>query len=375
MKPIRPLLVFGTRPDAIKMIPLVFACREHPLLSPIVCASGQHREMLSSVLEHFGVQPDYNLDIMQPGQSLTDITTRVLQGMAPVLKKERPDVVLVHGDTSTALAAGLAAFYVQRPLGHVEAGLRTGNLYSPFPEEMNRTLLGNLCSLHFAPTERNRENLLRQSAPGEIFVTGNTAIDVLRYTVKADHRFSPEALQKIDFSHRVILLTAHRRENLEQGLPAIFAAVRRILNDCPDVEFVFPVHPNPAVARQAEAAFADTPRVHRVTPVDVFDMHNLIGRCYMVMTDSGGLQEEAPSLGRPVLVLRKETERMEAIEAGTALLAGTDEQSVYESAMRLLHDPAAYGRMAHAQNPFGDGHAAERIAGIIAQRFGEENKA
>ncbi|WRS28846.1 UDP-N-acetylglucosamine 2-epimerase (non-hydrolyzing) [Oscillospiraceae bacterium MB08-C2-2] len=349
------------------MAPLVTACRQNPAIETIVCITGQHRQMLHEVLDKFGILPDYDLNIMQPGQTLTQITSRILTGLDDVFQKVRPDVVLVHGDTSTALSAGLEAFYHQIPVGHVEAGLRTGNPCSPFPEEMNRVLLGNLACLHFAPTDRNRENLLRQNVPGKIFVTGNTAIDVLRYTVSPGYVFSQPILNQLDYSRPTILLTAHRRENLGEGMESIFAAVRRLGQDFPEIQFILPVHLNPAVVNLVEKELGSCDFIHRTQPLDVFDMHNLISRCYMLMTDSGGLQEEAPSLKKPVLVLREETERMEAIEAGTAILAGIGEESVYACAARLLTDPQAYSRMSGAVNPFGDGHAAEKIVAALLE--------
>lgn len=369
MKRLKLMLAFGTRPDAIKMVPLLFACQRDARLKTSVCVTAQHRRILDDVLSQFDIKPDFDLNIMRENQTLTDITTRVLTGMDEVLTRAQPDVLLVHGDTTTALSAGLSAFYQQIPIGHVEAGLRTGNADSPYPEEMNRTLLGDLSTLHFAPTEQNRQNLLRQNVRGKIYVTGNTAIDVLRYTVRPDYRFSQPLLNRVNYSRRVILLTTHRRENLEAGLAEIFAAVHRLMEVFSDVDVLFPVHPNPAVREAATSAFKENPRVRLLEPLHVLDMHNLISRCYMVMTDSGGLQEEAPSLHKPVLVLRRETERVEAVRAGTALLAGVDRDSVFTCASRLLEDRQLYEKMIGTLNPYGDGYASERIIDALVSAF------
>ncbi|MDF3005241.1 MAG: UDP-N-acetylglucosamine 2-epimerase [Oscillospiraceae bacterium] len=371
MRRLKVMLVFGTRPDAIKMAPLLFACQKDPRLETIVCVTAQHREILDDVLAQFNITPDFDLNIMQENQTLTDITTRVLSGMGSILTHIKPDVLLVHGDTTTALSAGLSAFYHQIPIGHVEAGLRTGNLSSPYPEEMNRTLLGDLSTLHFAPTEQNRQNLLHQNVGGKIYVTGNTAIDVLRYTVRSDYRFTQPLLNQMDYSRRMILLTTHRRENLSGGISNIFAAVNKLILTYPDVEVLFPVHPNPVVRNLAKAAFRNSPRVHLLKPLNVLDMHNLINRCYMVMTDSGGLQEEAPSLNKPVLVLRQETERIEALCAGTAMLAGVSQDSVFSCAARLLSDQQLYKKMAGVANPYGDGFASERIINALIMAFSD----
>ncbi len=371
MRRLKAMLVFGTRPDAIKMAPLLFACQKDPRLETIVCVTAQHREILDDVLAQFNITPDFDLNIMQENQTLTDITTRVLSGMGSILTHIKPDVLLVHGDTTTALSAGLSAFYHQIPIGHVEAGLRTGNLSSPYPEEMNRTLLGDLSTLHFAPTEQNRQNLLHQNVGGKIYVTGNTAIDVLRYTVRSDYRFTQPLLNQMDYSRRMILLTTHRRENLSGGISNIFAAVNKLILTYPDVEVLFPVHPNPVVRNLAKAAFRNSPRVHLLKPLNVLDMHNLINRCYMVMTDSGGLQEEAPSLNKPVLVLRQETERIEALCAGTAMLAGVSQDSVFSCAARLLSDQQLYKKMAGVANPYGDGFASERIINALIMAFSD----
>lgn len=371
MRRLKVMLVFGTRPDAIKMAPLLFACQKDPRLETIVCVTAQHREILDDVLAQFNITPDFDLNIMQENQTLTDITTRVLSGMGSILTHIKPDVLLVHGDTTTALSAGLSAFYHHIPIGHVEAGLRTGNLSSPYPEEMNRTLLGDLSTLHFAPTEQNRQNLLHQNVGGKIYVTGNTAIDVLRYTVRSDYRFTQPLLNQMDYSRRMILLTTHRRENLSGGISNIFAAVNKLILTYPDIEVLFPVHPNPVVRNLAKTAFRNSPRVHLLEPLNVLDMHNLISRCYMVMTDSGGLQEEAPSLNKPVLVLRQETERIEALCAGTAMLAGVSQDSVFSCATRLLSDQQLYKKMAGVANPYGDGFASERIINALIMAFSD----
>ena len=371
MKRLKVMLVFGTRPDAIKMAPLFFACQKDPRLETVVCVTAQHREILDDVLAQFNITPDFDLNIMQENQSLTDITTRVLSGMGQILSQIKPDVLLVHGDTTTALSAGLSAFYHQIPIGHVEAGLRTGNLSSPYPEEMNRTLLGDLSTLHFAPTEQNRQNLLHQNVGGKIYITGNTAIDVLRYTVRPDYNFTQPVLNQLDYSRRMILLTTHRRENLGGGISNIFAAINKLISSFPDIEVLFPVHPNPIVRNLAKTAFSSSPRVHLLEPLNVLDMHNLISRCYMVMTDSGGLQEEAPSLNKPVLVLRRETERIEAICAGTAMLAGVSEESVFACATSLLNDQQLYDKMAGVANPYGDGFASERIINALIMAFSD----
>ncbi|MBE6906653.1 MAG: UDP-N-acetylglucosamine 2-epimerase (non-hydrolyzing) [Ruminococcaceae bacterium] len=367
VKQLKTMMVFGTRPDAIKMMPLVYACRKRPEIDLSVCVTAQHRELLDDVLFRFHVQPQYDLNIMRLRQTLTEITTRVLTGLASVFEQAKPDVVLVHGDTTTGLAAGLSAFYHQIPVGHVEAGLRTGNPYSPFPEEMNRTILGDLCSVHFAPTEQNRQNLLDRHVSGKIYVTGNTAIDVLRYTVSETYVFSQPVLNTIDYRQKVILLTSHRRENLDGGLSEIFSAVHMLLEAFSDISFLFPVHPNPVVRRQAQTAFQGNKRVCMLEPLDVFDMHNLMNRCYFVMTDSGGIQEEAPALHKPVLVLRRETERIEAVLAGTAVLAGVERNEIFTCASRLLREPLAYQKMSLAKNPFGDGYASERIVDALVK--------
>ena len=375
MADIRVLSVFGTRPEAIKMSPLALelARREH--IDPQVCVTAQHREMLDGVLSVFGVAPDYDLDIMRPGQTLADITSRVLSRLGGVFESARPDLVLVHGDTTTTFAAALAAFYAKIPCGHVEAGLRTFDRWSPYPEEMNRRLAGQLCTLHFAPTARNAENLRREGVEGGVFVTGNTVIDALAYTARGEGFSSPQ-LRALDFSgRRVIALTCHRRENYGRPMENIFAAVREIAERHPEVLIVYPVHLSPAVRECAGRLLGGVANIALIEPLDAVDMHRLIARSYLVMTDSGGIQEEAPALGKPVLVLRRETERPEAVEAGTVALAGTETADIVRLAETLLADGAAYARMAHAVNPYGDGHACRRIADAIEYSFGLRSEA
>lgn len=358
----RVFVVFGTRPEAIKMCPLVLKLKEEKDIECVVCLTGQHKEMLKQVMDAFCVQEDYNLEIMKNKQTLTTITTSILEKIEPVLQKEKPDVVLVHGDTTTSYVAALAAFYQQIPVGHVEAGLRTGNIYSPFPEEMNRLLTDRISTMFFAPTENSKKNLSNEGIINNVFVTGNTVIDAFQYTVKADYKFSDSTLNKLDFSmNRIITLTAHRRENLGQPLRNICNAVKQIAEEYPEVVIVYPVHLNPAVRDVVFDVLGNTSNVKLINPVDVLDMHNLLARSFMIMTDSGGLQEEAPHFGKPVLVLRTETERPEAVEAGTVKVVGVDENDIYESAKRLLNDSNAYEEMAHAINPYGDGHASEKI--------------
>lgn len=366
VKKLKVLSVFGTRPEAIKMCPLVKELELHDEIESIVCLTGQHKEMLQQVIDIFGTKVKYNLDVMRPRQTLTTITTSVLERLEPVLEKEQPDIVLVHGDTSTSFVAALAAFYRQIPVGHVEAGLRTFDKYSPFPEEMNRNLTGRIAELHFAPTENNRRNLENENIRKGIYVTGNTVIDAFRTTVRPDYEYKNEDVKSIDFTgKRCVLMTAHRRENLGQPLENICRAVKRIVEEFPDLEVVYPVHMNPAVRDTASAILGDVSRVHLIHPLDVEDMHNLMSRSFLVMTDSGGLQEEAPSCGVPVLVLRTETERPEAVEAGTVKVVGVEEEAVYENAKLLLTDKREYEKMAKAVNPYGDGHASARIVNAI----------
>ena len=361
-KKVTVMLIFGTRPEAIKMCPLVLEMKKHKEINCKVCLTGQHREMLRQVMEAFGIQEDYNLDIMRERQTLTTITTSVLEKMDPVLREAKPDIVLVHGDTTTSFAAALAAFYQQIPVGHVEAGLRTGNIYSPFPEEMNRLLTGRIASYHFAPTKRNEENLLKENVSKNIFITGNTVIDAFKTTVKDDYKFNNPVLQEMDYAkHRVILVTAHRRENLGEPLKQICRAIKGLTEKYPDIKVVYPVHLNPAVRETVYQILSNNSQVELLEPLDVLDMHNLIARSFMIMTDSGGLQEEAPSFGKPVLVMRTETERPEAVEAGTVKVAGVEEEDIFALASELLSDPEKYLAMAKAVNPYGDGYASERI--------------
>ena len=369
MKPLRVLSVFGTRPEAIKMCPLALELGRRERIESLVCVTAQHREMLDGVLRTFGVEPDFDLNIMQQGQTLSDVTARVLRGLGGVLVEAEPDLVLVHGDTTTTFAGALSAFYHKIPVGHVEEGLRTYDRWSPFPEELNRCLVGRLASFHFAPTARNRANLEREAVEGRIFVTGNTVIDAMRYTVN-DKPFASDALNGIDFSRRVVALTCHRRENYGAPMDHIFSAVRAMAEEFPDVTVVYPVHPSPVVRSAAKSHLDGIENVLLIEPLDAMDMHRLMDRSYMVMTDSGGLQEEAPALGKPVLVLRRETERPEAVEAGTVALAGTERDAILGLARRLLTDRAFYDGMAHAVNPYGDGHACERIADAIEYSFG-----
>lgn len=370
---LKVMTIFGTRPEAIKMAPVVLELQKHPeQIQSLVAVTAQHREMLDQVLHLFRINPDYDLDIMSPSQTLFDITSRALNGLNEVLAEARPDLVLVHGDTTTTFVGALAAFYHQIPVGHVEAGLRTGNKYSPYPEEMNRKLAGALTDLHFAPTATARQNLLRENIdPESIFVTGNTVIDALLATVKPDFRFADELLTSLDFTgQRVILVTTHRRENLGEPMRHVYQALKRIVTEFPDVEVVFPVHRNPKVREVVEAVLGHLPRVHLTDPLDYEPFVNLMARSTLILTDSGGIQEEAPSLGKPVLVLRDTTERPEAIEAGTVRLIGTTEETVYQEAKILLTDSARYRAMSEAANPYGDGQAAQRIVRTILWRNG-----
>ena len=372
MENIKVMAVFGTRPEAIKMCPLVLELQKYENITPIVCVTAQHREMLDQVLDIFGVKPDYDLDIMKTRQTLNGITTRVLEGMEDVLRKEKPDIVLVHGDTSTSFVAALAAFYEQIKVGHVEAGLRTYDIYSPFPEEMNRQLTGRIANLHFSPTQRNYDNLIKENIDSEkIYITGNTVIDALKTTVKDNYEFQNECLRSLDFDNkRVIVVTAHRRENLGKPLEDICNAISEIVDEYPDTEVVYPVHLNPAVRETVWSILGDKDRVHLIDPLDVMELHNAISRSFMVMTDSGGIQEEAPALAKPVLVLRKETERPEAVAAGTVKIAGVDKEVIKTLAKELLDNQDEYNKMAHAANPYGDGEASRRICEAILYEFG-----
>ena len=357
------LLVFGTRPEAIKMCPLVNELKTRKNVETIVCVTGQHREMLAQVLEAFHVTPDYDLAIMKDKQTLFDITTAILGGIKSVLEEVRPDVVLVHGDTSTTFVTALACFYLHIPVGHVEAGLRTYNLESPFPEEFNRQAVSLVSRYNFAPTEQSRQNLLQEGkAPETIYVTGNTAIDALKTTVRADYTH-PELRWAAD--SRLILITAHRRENLGKPMENMFRAIRRCMDEHPDLKAIYPIHMNPAVRETANAILGGDERIRIIEPLDVLDFHNFMARSHLILTDSGGIQEEAPSLGKPVLVMRDTTERPEGIAAGTLKLVGTEEEAIYTAFRQLLEDPAEYERMSAASNPYGDGLASRRIADIL----------
>lgn len=371
---IKVMTVFGTRPEAIKMAPVVLELQKHAdQIQTIVAVTAQHRQMLDQVLDLFQITPDYDLDIMSQGQTLYDITTKSLMGLKDVLAKEKPDLVLVHGDTTTTFAGALASYYQQVPVGHVEAGLRTGDIYSPFPEEMNRKLTGAIAAIHFAPTATAKANLLKENVnPSHIYVTGNTVIDALMTTVAGDYDFGDD-LKDVDFqNHRVILLTTHRRENLGEPMRHIYKALRRIIEEIPDTEIVFPVHRNPLVRKVVEEELAGVDRIHLIDPMEYEPFANLMSLSSLVLTDSGGIQEEAPSLGKPVLVLRNTTERPEAVEAGTVRLIGTDKDVVYAETKRLLTDQAAYDAMSNAVNPYGDGKASQRIVQAILHVFAGE---
>jgi UDP-N-acetylglucosamine 2-epimerase (non-hydrolysing) len=371
MKKLKVMSVFGTRPEAIKMAPLVLELSRREEIESLVCVTAQHRQMLDSVMDVFGIKPDFDLDIMEPSQTLSGVTTHVLAQLAPVLQQAKPDLVLVHGDTTTTFSAALAAFYEKIPVGHVEAGLRTYNRYSPYPEEMNRCLVARLASLHFAPTAKNASNLRAEGVNDGIFVTGNTVIDAMRYTIGSSAGFTDEFLSGFDFGgKRVIAMTCHRRENYGEPMENIFRAVRRIMDAHGDTELIYPVHLSPTVRECANRILGGHERIHLINPLDAMDMHKLMDRSYLVMTDSGGLQEEAPSLGKPVIVLRSETERPEAVEAGTVILGGTDENKIFSIASRLLENEDAYNAMAHAVNPYGDGNACSRIADAILYSAG-----
>ena len=357
------MLVFGTRPEAIKMCPLVNELKARKNIQTIVCVTGQHRQMLDQVLTAFHVVPDYDLSIMKEKQTLFDITTNILNRIKDVLEQERPDVVLVHGDTSTTFVTALACFYLQIPVGHVEAGLRTYNIYSPYPEEFNRQAVGIISKYNFAPTLQSKENLIREGkSPETIYVTGNTAIDALKTTVKEDYSH-PELEWASD--SRLIMITAHRRENLGQPMENMFRAIRRVMDEHPDVKAIYPIHMNPAVRKTADAILGDEKRIHIIEPLEVLDFHNFLARSYLILTDSGGIQEEAPSLGKPVLVMRDTTERPEGIAAGTLKLVGTNEDVIYRSFKKLLEDTDEYTKMSNASNPYGDGFACKRIADIL----------
>lgn len=365
------MTVFGTRPEAIKMAPLVKMLNEDPEIQSVLCVTAQHREMLDQVLSLFELSPDYDLNIMKPNQTISMITANVLTGLEPVLREEKPDMVLVHGDTSTTFVTALACFYQQIPVGHVEAGLRTYDKHSPYPEEMNRVLTGHIADIHFAPTKRNHENLLREAVSDEnIVTTGNTVIDALLQVTEKPYEFSDETLKHMDFDRkRVIAVTCHRRENLGENMVHIFSAVRDIAAEFDDVEIVYPVHLNPKVRDAAAEILGGSPNVHLIEPLQYQPFCNLMAKSYFIVTDSGGVQEEAPSLGKPVLVVRRETERPEAIEAGTVKLAGVERTAIYAMMKELLTDDEAYGKMAHAENPYGDGQACRRITEALKKKL------
>ena len=365
---IKVMSIFGTRPEAIKMAPLVKELERRKEIKSIVCVTAQHRQMLDQVLETFKIKPDYDLDIMKQGQTLSDITSRVLHGLEDVIKEVQPDIILVHGDTTTTFAGALAAFYNQVAIGHVEAGLRTNDKYSPYPEEMNRQMVDCMTDMYFAPTSLSRQNLIDENIDKDkIYVTGNTAIDAMATTVS--EKYTHPELDWIKDNERLILVTAHRRENLGDPMRHIFKAIRRIVDEFSDVKVLYPIHLNPKVREVAHEVFDGCDRVKLIEPLEVFDFHNFINKCFMIMSDSGGVQEEAPSLGKPVLVLRDTTERPEGIDAGTLKLVGTDEDNIYKEAKKLLTDQKEYDRMSKASNPYGDGHASERIVDAIIEKF------
>ncbi|MDD3347542.1 non-hydrolyzing UDP-N-acetylglucosamine 2-epimerase [Oscillibacter sp.] len=371
MDKLRIMSVFGTRPEAIKMCPLVKELARRPEIESLCCVTAQHRQMLDSVLEVFDLKPDYDLDIMTPRQTLSTITSKCLTGMDEAIDALKPDMILVHGDTSTTFAGALSAFYHQVPVGHVEAGLRTYDKYSPFPEEMNRKLVSAIADLYFCPTVNNQNNLLGEGITKGVFITGNTVIDALKTTVRPDYRFSTEELNDLPYGEKKILLvTCHRRENYGEPMKNIMLALRQIAEAHEDVELVYPVHLSPVVREAVDRYLRGAPRVHLIDPLPADEMHNLMARCYLVLTDSGGLQEEAPALGKPVLVLRRETERPEAVDAGTVKLCGVAQDDIVTMAERLICDEEAYRRMAHAVNPYGDGNACRRIADAILWHFG-----
>lgn len=364
---IKVMTVFGTRPEAIKMAPLVKELKKRKEIECIVCVTAQHREMLDQVLETFDIVPDYDLNIMQKGQTLTDITVRALKGLEDVIKEVKPNIVLVHGDTTTTFAGALAAFYNQTDIGHVEAGLRTYDKYSPYPEEMNRQMVSSLSDMNFAPTKLSADNLIKEGKKKEnIFITGNTVIDAMSTTISDDYQ--NEVFDWVG-NDRMILLTAHRRENIGDSMRSIFKAVKRIVTEFPDVKVVYPIHKNPIVREIANEIFGDCDKVKLIEPLEVFDFHNFMNKSYIILTDSGGVQEEAPALGKPVLVLRNTTERPEGIEAGTLKLTGTDEETIYEETKKLLTSKEEYEVMSKASNPYGDGHASERITDEIIKRY------
>lgn len=371
MKKIEVMTVFGTRPEAIKMAPLVLKLKKDERFDEVTVVSAQHREMLDQVLDIFKIKPDYDFNIMHKNQTLEDITSKVLNDLAKVIQEEKPDIVLVHGDTTTSFAASLATFYEQTTLGHVEAGLRTWNKYSPFPEEMNRQMTDDIADLYFAPTELSKSNLLKENhKPDGIFVTGNTAIDALHETVQKDYHHA--VMDEITPGSKVILVTMHRRENQGEPMRRVFKVIKQVIDSHDDVEIIYPVHLSPRVQKVANEVLGGDPRIHLIEPLDVVDFHNLAKRSYFIMTDSGGVQEEAPSLGKPVLVLRDTTERPEGVKAGTLRLVGTEVDKVRENMLELLENKDAYDKMANAKNPYGDGHAADRIMDDIAYYFSDK---
>lgn len=367
MKKIKVMTIFGTRPEAIKMAPLVKELKSREEIECIVCVTAQHRQMLDQVLSTFDIKPDYDLNIMQQGQTLSDITGKALKGLEQVIQEVKPNIVLVHGDTTTTFAGALAAYYCQTDIGHVEAGLRTWNKYSPYPEEMNRQMVGVLADMHFAPTEKSKNSLIEEGKnPQNIYVTGNTAIDALKTTIKSDYK--NDIFDWVG-NNKLILVTAHRRENLGEPMRGMFKAIKRIIDEYSDVRAVYPVHLNPKVREIAHEVFGDDSKIKLIDPLEVIDFHNFLNKSYLILTDSGGIQEEAPSLGKPVLVLRETTERPEGIEAGTLKLAGTDENKIYDLIKELLDDKEEYQRMSKASNPYGDGHASERIVNAIIEKY------
>lgn len=371
MSKIKVLSVFGTRPEAIKMCPLVKVLEKDDRIESIVCATAQHREMLDTVLDIFDVKPQYDLNVMSHGQTIVDVSNKVLTGVDKVIKECNPDIVLVHGDTSTTLNGALAAFYNQKPIGHVEAGLRTGDIYSPFPEEANRKLTGAIATLHFSATESNKANLERENINKNIYITGNTVIDALLSVVDKNHKFDDKNLNNIDFENKkIVLLTAHRRENWGEPMKDIFAAVKELVTKNQDVNVIFPMHKNPLIRELANESFKGVEdKIHLIEPLEYVDFANLMAKCYLIMTDSGGIQEEAPALGKPVIVLRTETERPEAVKAGTVKLAGIKKEDIFNIADELINDEEAYNKMAHAVNPYGDGKACPRIVEHIVEYF------
>ena len=364
---INVMVIFGTRPEAIKVVPVIKELQTREETNPIVCVTAQHREMLDQILQEFDIQADFDLNIMKQGQTLAEITTRALNGLEKVIQEVKPDIVLVHGDTTTTFAGALAAFYNGTTIGHLEAGLRTYNKYSPYPEEMNRQMVSVLADIHFAPTHRSKQNLLKEAKKQKIYVTGNTAIDALKLTIKKDYK-NP-IMDEFNEKEKIILLTAHRRENIGTPMENIFRAVKRIVDEYNDVRVIYPVHKNPKVREIANRILAENEKIKLIEPLDVIDFHNLINKSYLVLTDSGGIQEEAPSLGKPVLVLRDTTERPEGIKAGTLKLVGTDEEEIYKQTKLLLDNTEEYNKMAKATNPYGDGQASKRIVDAIIDYF------